>query len=298
VNHSPQVSVVMPVYNGRRWLGEAVESILAQTLSDFEFVIVDDGSMDGSPRILEEYAQRDARVRVISRANTGIVGALNDGLAAARGELTARMDADDRCQPERFERQLQALESDPEVVAVGTCAVSVDPDGNELGDAPVPLRHEDIEAQHLRGISCIYHPAVMMRTKAVRSVGGYRQQAWPAEDFDLWLRLGEVGRLANLPEKLFTWRRRLDGIVSSTQDRMDAAVRWALEDCWRRRALPGRPSLSPSEPMSRPDLLRQWGWQALRYGHLRTSRRYARRALFFEPWNPSSWRLAYCALRG
>src|SRR5258706_14041022 len=120
MSSSPAVSVVMPVYNGERYLASAIDSILAQTFTDFELIAVDDGSTDSSLPMLKRYAERDPRVRVISRPNTGIVGALSDAIAAARAPLIARMDADDLSLPLRFERQVAYLSGHPQCVLVGT----------------------------------------------------------------------------------------------------------------------------------------------------------------------------------
>src|SRR5213082_2829515 len=108
------VTVLMPVYNAARFLAEAVESVLAQTFADFEFVIVDDGSTDRSPRMLQRFAEHDKRIKLIARPNTGIVGALNDGLIAAQSELIARMDADDVSHPARLEKQVQFMRENPD----------------------------------------------------------------------------------------------------------------------------------------------------------------------------------------
>src|SRR5688500_4258827 len=105
----PTVSVIMPVYNTERFVAETTESVLAQTFSDFEFLIIDDGSTDGSKAILEGFARRDPRVRVVSRANKGLVATLNEGLALATAPLVARMDADDLCDPTRFKKQVKAM---------------------------------------------------------------------------------------------------------------------------------------------------------------------------------------------
>ena len=122
----PAISVVMPVYNAGRYLAAAVESMLAQDFGNFEFVIVDDGSTDDSPRQLEAFAGRDSRVKVISRANTGIVGALNDGVHAATADLIARMDADDLCTPNRLRVQRDYLLANPKCVAVGSRILLID----------------------------------------------------------------------------------------------------------------------------------------------------------------------------
>ena len=125
----PRVSVLMPAWNAERFLDEAVASVLEQTLRNFELIAIDDGSSDGSKRRLEEWASRDSRVVVLSRPDTGfsgIAGALNDGLERARGEYIARMDADDVCYPERFERQVEFLDRHPECALVGCDHLEVD----------------------------------------------------------------------------------------------------------------------------------------------------------------------------
>jgi glycosyltransferase involved in cell wall biosynthesis len=293
------ISVLMPVYNAGLYVAEATKSILAQTFRDFDFIIVDDGSTDNSLAILEQFAKIDSRIRLISRPNTGIVGALNDGLAVAHGDFIGRMDADDLCEPNRFELQLRRLRADDSLVALGSCATMIDPDGLPLGPATtLPLTHEEIEARHLAGVSSIFHPAVLMRSDVLRKLGGYREGFCPCEDFDLWLRLGEVGRLANLPEPLFTWRRTATGIVASQTARMRETISRVLADAWLRRKLPGEPPSPDVQPLSVPDLLKQWGWWALESGYRATARKYALKSVFAQPLDMASWRLLACAVRG
>jgi hypothetical protein len=174
----------------------------------------------------------------------------------------------------------------------------MDEDGRMLGDYDVPLTHEEIEANHLKGSSSIHHPAVMLRPEALKRVGGYRRQFMPCEDFDLWLRLAEVGRLANLPEKLLTKRLLAGSAVASNLAKQEKLVKEIVNETWRRRALPGEPALKPSRLKRPVDLYRQWGWMALRGGHVGTSRRYAARAILSRPLDKESWRLAVCSLRG
>src|SRR5438552_5575639 len=172
---TPAVTVLMPVYNADRFVAETVETILAQTFNDFEFLIIDDGSTDRSLEILQSYANRDPRIRLISRPNTGYVVALNEGLELARGECVARIDAADPADPRRLEFQVARMRQEPELVALGSNALAIDADGLPLGDYSVPLTHEEIEASHLQGSSAIHHPAVMLRPGAVKQVGGYRK---------------------------------------------------------------------------------------------------------------------------
>jgi glycosyltransferase involved in cell wall biosynthesis len=291
------VSVLMPVYNTERFVAETTESVLAQTFRDFELIALDDGSTDRSREILESFAKRDPRVRVVSRPNKGLVATLNEGLALAQAPLIARIDADDLCHPQRFEKQVQALNDDPGLVAVGSCSAAIDEDGNALGNYPTPLSHEEIEREHLRGHSSIHHPSVMFRTEVVRGLGGYRELV-PCEDFDLWLRLGEVGRLANLPENLITKRLFPGSIVATSLDKRRGVLERIMREAWQRRDLPGNPPEPPKAIADRADLLRQWGWMALQGGHLKTSRRYALKALRAQPFRGETWRLIACSIRG
>ena len=204
------ISVLMPVYNAERYLRKAVDSILAQTYRDFELTAVDDGSSDRSKEILDFYAARDSRVRVISRPNTGIVGALNDGLAAATGEFIARMDADDIATPSRFAEQLTYLQAHPECIAPGTAGKVIDSSGNVVDEHAPETSHEAIEAALLRGNGgALYHPTAMFRTAAVRAVNGYDPAYCKAEDLDLYLRLSHTGQLANLPTIGLKYRHHL-----------------------------------------------------------------------------------------
>ena len=294
----PVVSVLMPVYNARRYVARTVETVLAQTFGDFEFVIIDDGSTDGSSVILRQFAERDNRIRLVSRPNTGYVTALNEALDLARGELLARIDSDDWAAPRRFELQVERMLREPGLVALGTGATAMDDEDNVLGDYSPPLTHEEIDASHLRGGCAIHHPSVMMRPWAVKKVGGYRKHTMPCEDFDLWVRLAEVGRVANLPEPLLVKRLHAKSALSSHIENQPSLVKMILQEAWKRRGLPGEPTLPPRPMTSLADLYRQWGWMALKSGNVRTSRRCAIKALASGPWDGSSWRLAACALRG
>ena len=294
----PAISVVMPVYNAEPFVAETMDSILGQTFRDFEFVCINDGSKDGSLAILERYAKQDPRVRVISRPNTGLVPALNEGLELSRGRYIARIDSDDLSAPNRFALQFARMEAEPALVALGSNADAMDEQGNLLGAYDNPLTHEEIERAHLAGMSSIHHPAVMMRADAVRRVGGYRKETWPCEDYDLWMRLGEVGRLANLPERLLTKRLMAGSIVATTLDRQEQKQLLVLREAWARRKLPGEPKLPRRELNSRGDLFRQWGWMALKAGRVKTSRRYAWKTVREQPFKSGSWKLLACSVRG
>jgi len=200
-----RVSVVLPVYNAERFVAEAVESILAQTLAAFELVVIDDGSTDHTPGILADLASRDRRIRLVARENRGLTRTLNEGLAEARAGFVAIMNADDVALPNRLEKQAAFLEAHPQVAAVGGQTRLVAEDGRRGPATSLPTSPEAVRA-FLAKASPLAHPAAMLRRAAVLAVGGYRPQMEPAEDYDLWLRLAEHNDLANLPDVVLEYR--------------------------------------------------------------------------------------------
>ncbi|WP_263357934.1 glycosyltransferase [Acidicapsa ligni] len=202
---SPSISVVMSVFNAERFLREAIESILEQSFRDFEFIIIDDGSTDGSSSIIESYRSSDPRLYVHRQENRGLIESLNLGCGLARGKYIARMDADDIAIRERFHLQIDFMEAHPEVGVVGGVVEIIDAKGKLARDqSTVPLDNSDIQRELLEH-SVLWHPTVLMRKSTFVSVGGYRKIT-DAEDFDLWLRIAEQSHLANLPEVLLKYR--------------------------------------------------------------------------------------------
>jgi glycosyltransferase involved in cell wall biosynthesis len=192
----PAVSVVMPAFNAASTLQRAIDSVLAQTYSNFELVVVDDGSTDETPTILAR--QVDERIRVIRmRDNVGIVGALNRGLEEARGALIARLDADDEALPERLALQVEAFATHPNLVLCGCAADRVDPQGTRLGRSVPPASHARLAAAMVTG-NRLVHSTVMFRRDAARACGGYRPDQLLAEDYGLWLRLMRAGEALGL----------------------------------------------------------------------------------------------------
>ncbi len=201
---TPAVTVLMSVHNGLPYLAEAVASILAQTFRDFEFLILDDASTDGTRDFLR--TQTDPRIRIIELPqNIGLTAALNVGLREARGELIARQDADDVSDPRRLELQLGFLSGHPSCAVIGSQAWLVDKDGRSLGKKNFPLSYRGIAFAHLFD-NALAHSAVTFRNAAIAAAGGY-DEAWPAsQDYELWSRMSERHALANLPERLITLR--------------------------------------------------------------------------------------------
>jgi glycosyltransferase involved in cell wall biosynthesis len=296
----PPISVLLAVYNGGRYLRAAVDSILTQTLADFEFIIIDDGSTDGSSAVLAEYAAKDSRIRLVSRPNKGLTATLNEGLALARGEFLARMDADDTALPPRFERQIAYLREHPECVLVGSRVMLVDPEGLPIRPWCHQLEHTEIDAAHLNRGWPVVHPAVMMRTDAVRKVGAYRDQYNTLEDLDLFLRLAEVGKLANLPEILLHYRQHFDSVTHKKFEQQRKLRRAIYDEAYARR---GQQRGDTSDPPAPPPRKRYeqhslWAWYALDAGNVRTARKHALATLRRAPYSLNAWRLMACALRG
>ncbi len=277
---NPPISVLMPVYNAGPYLAEAVESVLAQTFDDFEFIAVDDGSTDRSLATLRRYATRDPRLRVLSRPNTGIVGALNDGLAVAGGEFIARMDADDVCEPGRFAAQLRYLQTHPDLVAIGCGATMVDPAGRAL-KAFKPQTDPDLIREGLIAATDIgiIHPTLLVRRAVLERVGGYQQEYKLVEDFDLFQRLLDEGDLGNLPEPLLRYRQH----AASTNGTHHVLQRQLMDRCLTEHRL--RRGLPPLErPLEHPPVNQKgdqeilWAYWAVEGGHRWTALRHALRA--------------------
>jgi hypothetical protein len=186
----------MPVRDGERFLAEALDSVLGQTLADLELIVVDDGSTDGTAALLADAARRDERVRVLTQAAGGLAVALNAGCALVRAPVIARMDADDVALPDRLERQLAFLDARPEAALVGGGIVLVDEAGREFDREP---GHAELAESNR-----LVHGTVTMRTEAFRELGGYRLDQ--SEDYDLWLRFEERFGIAALEEPVIRYR--------------------------------------------------------------------------------------------
>jgi glycosyltransferase involved in cell wall biosynthesis len=203
----PAVSVIMSVFNGEAYLESALRSILNQSVREFEFVIVDDGSKDRTAQILAAYAAADERIRLISRPNKGLIASLNEAASVSKAPFLARMDGDDVAHPKRFEAQLAEFERRPELVALGTQINVIDRRGGQSGkEQRFPVGADEVAANYPNGGPFIAHPTLMMRTDAFRQVGGYRAPFVAAEDLDLLYRLCRIGQIDNLREALLDYR--------------------------------------------------------------------------------------------
>jgi glycosyltransferase involved in cell wall biosynthesis len=226
---SPLVSVVLPVHDGERFLAEAVESVLAQTLRDLELVVVDDGSTDGTPSVLGRFS--DPRLRVVTQSRLGLVSALNRGLAEGRGLYLGRMDADDVSEPARLERQVELLERRPQVGMVATWVTVVDEAGRSLRREVLPTAHEDL-VRRLLLRNPFQHGSVLLRRQAFEEAGGYRGDYGANEDYDLWRRLARTRELACVPEALYRYRLH-PGAVTRTDPERVARRERLRDELWR-----------------------------------------------------------------
>lgn len=207
--HTPRVTVLMPVYNGEHYLREAINSILQQSFSDFELLIIDDGSTDSSHEIIKSYS--DPRIRLIkNESNLGISVSLNIGFGLARGKYLARMDSDDICLPDRLARQITFLEEHPKV---GICGTWVETFGETVSQIfRYPVEPDVIKCEHIFG-PMLAHPSVMMRREILAiSVTFYDPAYKRAQDFELWVRLSKHTLLANIGEVLLLYRSHHDQV--------------------------------------------------------------------------------------
>ncbi len=216
---APQVTVLMPVYNGERFLGAAVESILGQTFGDFELLVMDDGSSDASLAVVRGYAARDSRIRVVSRENRGLVATLNEGIDLARGAYLARMDCDDLSFPGRLQTQFDFMRAHPDHALCGSNAHVINAGGRVIKKWSVPVE----DAQSFRVFSCFSapfaHSSAFIALACLRA-GNFRySERYPrAEDLELWGRISRRHPCALLAEPLIAWRNHDDGVCTSFSD--------------------------------------------------------------------------------
>jgi glycosyltransferase involved in cell wall biosynthesis len=286
----------MAVYNGGSYLTAAIESILQQTWQDFEFIIINDGSTDDSEKIIQNYANIDSRIRMISRENLGLVASLNEGIAIAQSDLIARMDADDISLPERLSFQYEFMVEHKDVVCVGADPIIIDEDGDELTRLFTPPDDAKIQEMLLSGHCPIEHPTVMFRRYAANSVGNYRKEYETAEDFDLWLRMGEVGKLANISIPLLKYRYLNTSVSAKNQVLQGLKTRKSCEDAWKRRGVTSSYTATnewrqSDNVLSKYQFTMKFGWWAYNYPNKTAAIKYAKRAIQLLPWRLGGWKL-------
>jgi glycosyltransferase involved in cell wall biosynthesis len=301
---TPRVSVVMPVYNGERFLADAVQSVLASDFTDFELlVLVDGGSSDGSAAEAARLAATDPRVRVVEHPHAAPSIARNIGLHEARGEFVANLDSDDAMFPERLGCQVAYLDRHPEYVAVGSRALIVDANDQPVRIGVRTYAHEAIDRAHLDGRGgTIMNPTATFRRAAALAIGGYSADLLTTgEDHDFWLRLAEVGRLVNMPAVLTRNRihDRNASIGGTNNERRLAVTLEILGRAFARRGITDRQPAKRKAPPTRS--WERWCDRALmRYftGNRRSAAVAALVAVALQPTAPAARSALRTVLRG
>ncbi len=217
----PKVSVIMPVYNAEHFLPEAIESILKQTFTAWEFIIVDDGSTDDGWKIIQEYARAEPRIVALrNEPNLRISRTLNRGLQAARGQYIARMDADDVSALDRLEKQAAYMDQHPEVGVCGGKMQMINAAGAVIGQRPYYLTDPEIRRRIFRH-SPFAHPTIIMRRAVLEKCGYYDPASDYAEDYELYFRMGRIAAFGNLPDVTLRYRVLPRSTTSSVTKKME-----------------------------------------------------------------------------
>lgn len=202
--NKPAVSIILPVYNAEKYLKQAVESVLAQSFPDFELIIINDGSTDGSQEIIQNF--RDPRIKMVRQENKGITATLNVGLSMSHAEYIARIDADDVwSNPNKLSIQMEYLSRNPDCVLLGTWANVIDENDKQISCLKYPETDREIRSGLLTK-NCFVHPSVVFRKETALRAGVFNEQEKYVEDYGLWLRMGQYGKFANIPQYLMSYR--------------------------------------------------------------------------------------------
>lgn len=227
----PEISVLMSVYNGERWLRDSIDSVLAQSKDNFEFIIINDGSTDDTARILDSF--KDRRLVIINQKNIGLTKSLNRGLNIARGKFVARIDADDICMPDRLSKQKIFLIENPDVVLVGSNAMLIDESNNDIGYTVYPTSHDSL-LKRLKKFQPVFpHSSIFFRKDMVACEGGYNPYFTRSQDNELYLRLSEKYQMAGLDEYLVKLRFTRNSL--SYSDDLQLKMGIAALICYYRR---------------------------------------------------------------
>ncbi len=303
----PVISVCMPVYNGSAFVRETIESVLAQSYKNFEFLVMDDGSTDASAELVRSYADQDSRVTLFQGPNRGVSRSRNLLLAEAQGEFIAVIDSDDVALPNRLKDQLDFMQQNPDINWLGGAFELIDERGRYLTTMSLAADNASIQNLLLKGSPSLLHSAALIRKDVMEQLGGYRESfstaGSDASDLDLWLRMTEIGAVANLPQTIVKYRIHSKSISArSRQKQLDHADR-AVREAWERRGL-GVPAFKatgcPYRPLgnraSRHEFMLKYGWWAFNSRQRGTAAYYGMRAAVEMPFALESWQLFFCAV--
>ena len=230
---NPKVTVLMSVYNGEKYLQEAIDSILGQTFKDFEFLIVNDGSTDKTVEILESY--NDPRIKIINNEkNIGLTKSLNKGLRLASGEYIARQDADDISLSTRFEEELKFFEKNSNVALTGTDYFLINEKDEIIHTVNCFTENSKLKEKLLEG-NQFGHGSIMFKKECIDKVGAYREEFEFSQDYDFYLRVAEIYDIANIPEPLYKWRININSVSVRKKALQDKYALLAIELAKERR---------------------------------------------------------------
>jgi len=220
MNQSPKISVLMPAYNAEKYIGDAIESILNQSFTDFEFIIIDDCSTDCTWEIIQEYAKKDERiVSVKNNENLKISKTLNRGIRLAKGKYIARMDADDWSYPDRLQKQIKYMDSNPQVGISGGSMEVCDNNLKKISSRTYNLKDEEIRKNIFR-YSPFSHPLVIYRSDIIKNIN-YNTYLYDAEDYDLYFRIGLEGKFGNIKDNLLKLRVNSQSVSQTNASRQE-----------------------------------------------------------------------------
>ncbi len=234
----PKVSLILAVHNGEPKLKDSIDSLLQQTFMDFELVIVDDASTDATSEILREYAVRDSRIQIVTNEqNLGLTKSLNKGIVASRGTYIARMDAGDTSEPTRFAQQVAFLDAYPDYGLVGAWAYLINDASQRIGTMKYPTDDDSLKKMLIKH-NGIVHSSVMMRRSLLDTAGVYNETWKYAQDYELFLRLSQYTKIANIADYLVSYRMTAVSITSKkNKEQVLFAIR-ARQDAIRRGQYP------------------------------------------------------------
>lgn len=230
----PVATVLLPVYNGQKYIRRAINSLLAQKFKKFELLIINDGSTDRTKIILDAFVERDDRVRVIHhRKNRGLVATLNEGLKEAKTNYVARMDADDISLPDRLGAQIAKIREENDYILVGSSFQTINAREKVLDTVYVPYHEEDLRRALWLG-NPFAHASVIFNRNAALAVGGYSDEVGPTEDYDLWLKLAQIGSITAVDRVLLQYRYNPDGISISQNKAQEKHKLYSISRRWEK----------------------------------------------------------------
>jgi len=212
-----KLSVILPVYNGMPFLKEAITSLLNQSYQNFVVYVIDNGSDDGTSDYLNQV--NESKINYVRLEEKNLVKALNTGLKLANTPFIARMDADDIIYPSKFEKQIFYFEKEKDVDLIGTLGCYISSDGKKKFDINLPITHNDIICTMLKTRNAFIHPSIMFRREIIARYGNYNNEFFPCEDYELFLRIGDNIKFANIPERLYSFRVREGSIMTTHFDK-------------------------------------------------------------------------------